>query len=128
MWVCGYAGSHGTELYYLRTANRAAALPEERNWYIGFRCAADDYGPQASHRIVPKTPSLADTSSASKRDEPTSWPNWSADPVSPLVRRYVNIAMPAGNIHLPFDQHNHEPAITYCRSKDRLLVTWLFFL
>jgi len=30
-------GSHSTPLYYLRSANRAGALPEERSWYIGFR-------------------------------------------------------------------------------------------
>ena len=32
-------GSHGTEMYYLRSANRQAAVPSERNWFIGFRVA-----------------------------------------------------------------------------------------
>ena len=36
-------GSHSTEPYYLRSANRAAALPEERNWLIGFRVVCADY-------------------------------------------------------------------------------------
>lgn len=30
-------GSMDTELYYLRSANRAGALPLDRSWYIGFR-------------------------------------------------------------------------------------------
>ena len=36
-------GSHGTEMYYLRSANRQAAVPSEKNWFIGFRVAADSY-------------------------------------------------------------------------------------
>jgi hypothetical protein len=30
-------GSHSTELYYLRSANRAAALAVDSSWFIGFR-------------------------------------------------------------------------------------------
>ncbi|MCP4642494.1 MAG: alpha/beta fold hydrolase, partial [bacterium] len=30
-------GSHGTELTYLRSANRLASLPEDTSWFIGFR-------------------------------------------------------------------------------------------
>jgi formylglycine-generating enzyme required for sulfatase activity len=30
-------GSHGSEVYYLRSANRLAAVPETRNWVTGFR-------------------------------------------------------------------------------------------
>jgi formylglycine-generating enzyme required for sulfatase activity len=31
------SGSHSTELYYLRSANRMGTVPEERSWLIGFR-------------------------------------------------------------------------------------------
>ena len=34
-------GSHSTMMYYLRTANRAAALPDDTSWFIGFRVAMD---------------------------------------------------------------------------------------
>ena len=34
-------GSHSTEVYYLRSANRAGALPEDSSWYIGFRVVLD---------------------------------------------------------------------------------------
>ena len=41
-------GSHGTEMYYLRSANRQAAVPSERNWFIGFRVAADRHSENAN--------------------------------------------------------------------------------
>lgn len=34
-------GSHSTAIYYLRTANRAGALPADQSWYIGFRVLCD---------------------------------------------------------------------------------------
>ena len=30
-------GSHGTDPYYLRSANRMGQLPECKNWLMGFR-------------------------------------------------------------------------------------------
>ncbi|MEC8840514.1 MAG: hypothetical protein VX432_02880, partial [Candidatus Poribacteria bacterium] len=30
-------GSHSTEIYYLRSANRMGTLPEDKHWLIGFR-------------------------------------------------------------------------------------------
>jgi len=35
-------GSHSTEIYYLRSANRMAALPDDRSWLIGFRVVIGD--------------------------------------------------------------------------------------
>jgi len=35
-------GSHSTLIYYLRSANRLGALPEDKNWLIGFRVVAAD--------------------------------------------------------------------------------------
>ena len=30
-------GSHGTDIYYLRSGNRMGTLPENKHWQIGFR-------------------------------------------------------------------------------------------
>ena len=60
-------GSHSTEAYYLRSCNRAAALPEERNWLIGFSgglrrvSGAGETGPEgaggvARHQCAAKPP------------------------------------------------------------------------
>ena len=45
-------GSHSTELYYLRSANRAGALPTDSSAYIGFRCVADSMAPV----VAPNSP------------------------------------------------------------------------
>jgi sulfatase modifying factor 1 len=67
-------GSHSTEPYYLRTANRAGALPDERSWYIGFRVAA---GGAASRRHVSQIPTESPAKkkdAAEERVGNTSWP------------------------------------------------------
>lgn len=85
--ACASTGSHGTELYYLRSANRAAALPDERNWYIGFRCAADDRArrERESDTTVVKDAHSRVQSVTPQHAMPTSWPTWSTHPVSPVV-------------------------------------------
>lgn len=50
-------GSHSTPLYYLRTANRAGALPDEKNWVVGFRVAMDFSMNSPSAPPVPNAPS-----------------------------------------------------------------------
>ena len=48
-------GSHSTPLYYLRTANRAGALPDEKNWVIGFRVPLDLSGGASESPSAPPT-------------------------------------------------------------------------
>ena len=112
-------GSHSTETYYLRSANRAAALPEERNWLIGFRVVCADY--PVPPRPARKAPVelhgcnvLQTTSPAgpSRTDE------------APLFRgpvRYVHI--PPRSYGPLFSTHNHDPAICQCPNGD-LLAIW----
>lgn len=123
-------GSHSTELYYLRTANRAGALPEERSWYIGFRVAAHGAIARGRHEIrkaqsIPgDVPNMVFVKTEEDFDAPddarprkmqssnATWPQWSSDPMSPVVRRYVN--WPGNGSQLPFAVHNHEPTIVAC--------------
>ena len=105
-------GSHSTEPYYLRTANRAGALPDEQSWYIGFRVAADGAASRVSATRA-ESPATKKNDDAEKRvDNSTSWPKWDTQPMAPVVRRYVN--WPGNGSQLPFSDHNHEPTIAAC--------------
>ena len=118
-------GSHGTELYYLRTSNRAAAISDERSWFIGFRVAADIVAPG---RMLPKTPV---TQTALQRNSKVGDNTRAVDATTkanrtyPVRKRYVNIPMPAGKSKLPFYNHNHDPTITTCPGKrGGVLASW----
>ena len=136
-------GSHGTELYYLRSANRQAAVPTEKNWFIGFRIAADKIIEQTNIHEIDHYKNN-DTSSMivvveeeeervtlhanelrMKDKVSSSWPSYNKhngnmnDMKVPILKPYVNIPMPAGNSRLPFIKHNHDPTITACKMYDR---------
>jgi len=112
-------GSHSTELYYLRSANRAGALPDDRSWLIGFRVVQGAIpagkplpavGPQRYQLNV------SQTIPAGVHRGP--------DPARPYFkgpREYVKI--PPGSYGPLFSQHNHDPAITECPNGD-LLAIW----
>ncbi len=107
-------GSHSTPLYYLRTANRAGALPDEKNWLIGFRVAMD-FDVDASP-FTPDPPPQPHPQQPHVSALPKVWPQWSKTPIAPKRRRYVNIPPTgSGNFsRLPFNDHNHEPTIVAC--------------
>ena len=135
-------GSHSTETFYLRSANRAAALPGERNWLIGLRVAIAE--PPTSQPSPPAPPRRwaievrqsrssqpaqpAQQAKPSRTLQPT--PGRSTSPSAdaamdrPLFRmpvRYVKIdPQSAGPL---FANHNHCPAITDCPNGD-LLAIW----
>ena len=114
-------GSHSTEPYYLRTANRHGALPAERSWYIGFRVAMGGslkhHGTVTSKAGDLKTempPAVAPGYTPPPKG--ASWPDWSEEPMAPVLRRYVK--WPGDGSALPFSDHNHEPTITSCPNGD----------
>jgi len=108
-------GSHSTQLYYLRTANRAGALPDDRNWYIGFRVACDAATPHDASVLQHHRAKAAPRSSSEK------WPMWSNIAMAPVRRQYVRI--PGDGAALPFSIHNHEPTIVSCANGD-VLAGW----
>jgi formylglycine-generating enzyme required for sulfatase activity len=112
-------GSHSTELYYLRSANRMGAIPEERSWLVGFRVVlaeppVRDFLPLPSaplhqQRVSQQIPS--DIAEGPAPDKP-----YFSGP-----RRYVNI--PKGSSGPIFSNHNHVPKIVECANGD-LLTIW----
>ena len=112
-------GSHSTELYFLRSANRMGAVPEDRSWLIGFRVAIGPVPgtkplpqpePPACQRGINQT-ILADLAQG---PEP-------AQPYFEGPRPFVRIIPDA---HGPlFIDHNHDPAIAPCPNGD-LLAIW----
>lgn len=108
-------GSHSTGLPFLRSANRSAALPDTRNYLIGFRVVAGaPLGtaplpePPAARwaRDVRQTSAAITTSDAPLFLEPRTYTRIPVDANGPL-----------------FITHNHCPSVTACPNGD-LLAIW----
>ncbi|HTF72090.1 MAG TPA: SUMF1/EgtB/PvdO family nonheme iron enzyme, partial [Edaphobacter sp.] len=61
-------GSHGTFAYYLRSANRAAALPETKAFTIGFRVACGEVPAPKRNSMVPVAANLQRVKKRSKEE------------------------------------------------------------
>ncbi|MHC4388960.1 MAG: exo-alpha-sialidase, partial [Planctomycetota bacterium] len=112
-------GSHGTHIYYLRTANRMGAVPQTRNWITGFRVVLGESPPNAKlltppllryqKNVIPRT-----------KEQISQGPN----PDKPYFkgpRRFVNI--PVDMSGPVFASHNHNTSIIECPNGD-LLASW----
>jgi len=108
-------GSHSTELYYLRSANRMGALPEDKSWYIGFRVVLGQAS--VTRGLDESGPALYQLHVAKKPPSTVVGPDMSkAYFIGPVV--YVKIAEDS---HGPlFSNHNHDPAIVECPNGDLL--------
>ncbi|MHC4483551.1 MAG: SUMF1/EgtB/PvdO family nonheme iron enzyme, partial [Planctomycetota bacterium] len=112
-------GSHGTDVYYLRSANRLGAVPQTRNWITGFRVVLGELPPDAGllapplqryqKNVVPRT-----------KEQISRGP----DPDEPYFkgpRRFVNIPIDmSGPV---FASHNHNTSIIECPNGD-FLASW----
>ncbi|MSU59612.1 MAG: glycoside hydrolase [Pedosphaera sp.] len=110
-------GSHSTPLYYLRSANRMGAIPEEKSWLIGFRIVL---GELPDSKPLPKTPPPLHQQNVTAKVAAFAKP----DPQKPFFkgpRQYVKI--PAGSDGPIFSKHNHVPSIVACANGD-LLTIW----
>ena len=105
-------GSHGTDAYYLRSANRMGSLPETRSWLIGFRVAVGD--PPATKPLPVNRPAPLAAGRATAAPDP-------AVPYFRGPRRFVKIA--AGSHGPLYAHHNHDMAISECPNGD-LLAIW----
>ncbi|MFH1421336.1 MAG: SUMF1/EgtB/PvdO family nonheme iron enzyme [Planctomycetota bacterium] len=114
-------GSHSTELYYLRSASRAATLPEEKSWIIGFRVVIGEIPkhPNSPHKnILDKKPKYAVSETGSSISTKIQHKK-EAFFIEPRI--YTKIPPDSnGPMYL---RHNHCPAITECPNGD-LLVIW----
>ncbi len=112
-------GSHSTPIYFLRSANRMGAVPEDKHWLIGFRVVIG--GPPAGEALgAPRRPLNQRYVIKNNPADVTQGP----DPDKPYFngpRKYVRIPKEAkGPL---FSGHNHDPAIVECPNGD-LLAVW----
>jgi formylglycine-generating enzyme required for sulfatase activity len=112
-------GSHSSEIYHLRSANRAAALPEDRSWVIGFRVAVGEMPrPARLAREAPRT-WQADV----RQDRPADI-DGGPDPDKPFFKGpQVYVKIPESANGPLFASHNHDPGICQCPNGD-LLAIW----
>jgi formylglycine-generating enzyme required for sulfatase activity len=112
-------GSHSTEIYYLRSANRMGTLPQDKSWLIGFRVVL---GEMPKTRPLPVPPHPLHQRGVSQKVPPSL--SRGSDPAVPYFkgpRVFVKVAPnSAGPL---FSHHNHDPAIVECPNGD-LLAIW----
>ena len=111
-------GSHGTHIFYLRSANRLGAVPENRNWMFGFRVVLADM-PKTKPLLV-KTP-LNQVGVVQREPALVSH---GPEPDKPYFKgpRKFTVIPPdaAGPV---FASHNHGPGLVECPNGD-LLAAW----
>jgi hypothetical protein len=112
-------GSHSTEPYYLRSANRMGTLPEDESWLIGFRVVLGEWPHTAP--LPPEPPPLHRV--AVSQEVPADLTR-GPDPDRPYFegpRQYVKI--PPRSFGPMFSHHNHDPALVETWNGD-LLAIW----
>lgn len=112
-------GSHSTKIIYLRSANRSGAMPDTRNWLIGFRVVVAPL-PKTEPAKLPPMPDFLKNIKQNIPADIAIGP----DPDKPYFRgprQYVTI--PKHSDGPLYSKHNHDPAITECPNGD-LLAIW----
>lgn len=109
-------GSHSTPVAYLRSANRMALIPGDRNALTGFR-VVEGPPPTTAPLVVAEKPAVMRGVS----QQVYTWPSPETKPFfrEPLV--YIHRPDPADDA--TFYDHNHCPAVTGCDNGD-LLAIW----
>ena len=111
-------GSHGSRVYYLRSANRMGALPAARNWMTGFRIVIGAIPETRPLKVLP-SPHQRNVQKRS-RGQVSRGP----DPDKPYFkgpRKFVKIPP---HLYGPvFASHNHGPCVVACPNGD-LLAGW----
>ena len=121
-------GSHGAEIYYLRSSNRMGTIPEDKTWMIGFRVVLCEL-PKTEPLPVPP-PELYQRNVKQEVPSDMTEEYDSTKPYFKGPRKYVKI--PPDSNSLMFSQsvhevtvrrHNHDPALVACPNGD-LLAIW----
>jgi len=111
-------GSHGSRIYYLRSANRMGALAGVRNWVTGFRVVLGQLADCEPLEVKPQPHQL--NVARRNRGEIMKGPD-SDTPYFKGPRKYVKIPR---NMYGPvFASHNHAPGVTACPNGD-ILAAW----
>lgn len=133
-------GSHSTEVYYLRSGNRMANLPNERTWVTGFRLVAT---PNHTSRMLTSATAAAvdkdgpattvsglhDVAGAPRLAGRTYKPHAAERPLpassAPAFRgpaQYVRIAN--GSTGPLWSKHNHDPALAVIPDSGDVIAVW----
>jgi sulfatase modifying factor 1 len=112
-------GSHGTEVSYLRSANRLGTLPGDKSWAIGFRVVLAE---------MPETDPLpVEPSPLNQQDVKQQIPadlSKGPDPTKPYFKGPIEyVKIPPGSDGPMYSKHNHDPALVDCPNGD-LLAIW----
>jgi formylglycine-generating enzyme required for sulfatase activity len=112
-------GSHATEPYYLRSANRMAALPNDSSWLIGFRVVIGEMpgGPP----LAPAPPSNCISAVGQEIPRDIIEGPSGSEPYFAAPRQFEKV--PAGCFGPMFSEHNHLPSVVECPNGD-LLAVW----
>lgn len=109
-------GSALTPDKYLRSSNRLAMIPEDRNIRIGFRVV--ETNTSLCNYNIPENKPLNQIGLSTQNKV---WMNMDASPV--FIPPIPFVVPPDCNSGTPFYTHNHQPAITWCDNGD-LLAIW----
>jgi formylglycine-generating enzyme required for sulfatase activity len=114
-------GSHGTHIYYLRSANRLGAMAQSRNWITGFRVVIGEL-PDTKPLSADKQPYRKDVvdSKSPRRRRRAKGPD-AQGPYFKGPRQFVRI--PTEMNGPVFASHNHGPCVVACPNGD-LLAGW----
>ena len=108
-------GSHNTPMEYLRSTNRMAMLPDDRNSLTGFRIVE-------SSMMLNFTGTPFDCGRASNVSQQRyNWPKPSSSPL--FIPPIPFVRQPSCDNPVPFYSHNHQPAVAWCDNGD-LLAIW----
>jgi formylglycine-generating enzyme required for sulfatase activity len=111
-------GSHSTESYYLRSANRSGSLGQDRQWLIGFRAVLGEMPQTAPGPVVTESHQRY-----VKQNVPADISN-GPDPDKPYFNGpRVFVKIPKDATGPLFGYHNHFIAVTDCPNGD-LLAAW----
>jgi len=112
-------GSHSTEAYYLRSANRLGTLPEDRHWLIGFRVVI---GQQP--RGEPLRPAVSPSARRNVGQTAPADIEEGPDPAVPWFEGPREVAaVPEASTGPLYHKHSHFMALTDCPNGD-LLAAW----
>ena len=111
-------GSHNTEVFFLRSANRMSTLPEDKHWLIGFRVVqaeAPDTAPLP--KVLPQPWAVG--VDQSRHD----WPERPNPDEAYFSGPRVYVKIPPKSNGPMYSHHNHCPGLTACPNGD-LFAIW----
>jgi len=112
-------GSHGTQISFLRSANRLAMLPEDKSWLIGFRVVMGRM-PKTEPLAFPAPPLNQQHIKQGIPADLSKGP----DPNKPYFNSPIEyVKIPPGSNGPLYSEHNHDPALVDCPNGD-LLAIW----